>query len=65
MTPEQLKQLRAMLVAGRQPSYRGEQYSFPRGWNEALDFVEKNIKQLMGEDRATTDTDKSSADRQL
>jgi len=43
MTPEQLQQLRDMLTKGRQPVARGEQYSHPRGWNDALDFVERKI----------------------
>jgi hypothetical protein len=65
MTPAFVKALRDTIAANKQPVFRGEQYSHPRGWNDALDFVEKTIKDLLGENRATTDTDKSSADRQL
>jgi hypothetical protein len=49
MTLEQLQQLRDRLAAGRQPAFRGEQYTHPRGWNDALDFVEKCIKEITGE----------------
>jgi len=49
MTPDQLQQLRQRLAEGRQPVYRGEQYSHPRGWNDALDFVERVIREVVGE----------------
>ena len=49
MTPEQLKHLRDQIAANRQPVERGEQYAFPRGWNEAFDFVEKCIREVLGE----------------
>jgi hypothetical protein len=49
MTPEQLQQVRDHLAANRQPVFRGEQYAHPRGWNDALDFVERTIKEVLGE----------------
>jgi hypothetical protein len=49
MTPEQLKTLRDKIAAGRQPEYRAEQHIHPRGWNDALDYVEKCIKEVTGE----------------
>ena len=49
MTPEQLQALRDKIKIGRQPAGRGEAYPFPRGWNEGLDFVERMIKEVLGE----------------
>lgn len=49
MTPEQLQALRDKITAGRQPIFRTEQYSHPRGWNDALDHVEKWIREVTGE----------------
>lgn len=49
MSPDQLAQFRAALEANKQPVHRGEQYSHPRGWNDALDFVERTLKELLGE----------------
>jgi hypothetical protein len=49
MTPDQLHLFREKLAANRQPVARGEQYSHPRGWNDALDFVEKVIREVVGE----------------
>jgi hypothetical protein len=49
MNPAQLQLLREKLAAGRQPVARGEQYSHPRGWNDALDFVERVIREVTGE----------------
>lgn len=49
MTPEQLQQLRDKLTAGRQPVFRGETNPHPRGWNDALDFVERMLKEVLGE----------------
>jgi hypothetical protein len=49
MTPAQLQQLRDRLAAERQPEFRGEQYAHPRGWNDAFDFIERSIKEIMGE----------------
>ena len=49
MTPEQLAEFRERLGANRQPVHRGEQYSHPRGWNDALDFVERALKEVLGE----------------
>lgn len=50
MTPEQLAALRDSLARNRQPVARGEQYAHPRGWNDALDFVETQIKKVLGND---------------
>jgi hypothetical protein len=49
MTPEQLQHLRDALTAARQPVNRADKYAFPRGWNDALDFVEKLIKEVLDE----------------
>lgn len=49
MTPEQLQQLRDKITSAHQPVFRGEQYAHPRGWNDALDHVEKCIKEVLGE----------------
>jgi hypothetical protein len=49
MTPEQLKALRDKMASNRQPVDRTEQYRHPQGWNDALDFVEKCIKEVIGE----------------
>lgn len=49
MTPAQLARLRDILKANRQPVFRGEQYSHPRGWNDAFDFFERSIRDVMGE----------------
>lgn len=49
MTEEQLAMLRQRLAGSRQPTDRTEQYAFPRGWNEALAFVERVIGELVGE----------------
>jgi hypothetical protein len=49
MTPEQLQQFRDTLAANRQPEFRATQYPHPNGWNDALDFVERTIKELLGE----------------
>ncbi len=51
MTPDQLNQLRERLAQNRQPVERGPwaRYEHPRGWNDALDFVERSIKDILGE----------------
>lgn len=60
MTPDFVKSLRDTIASSKQPVFRGEQYSHPRGWNDALDFVERTIKTLMGEDRGQTGKDQNS-----
>jgi hypothetical protein len=50
MNTAQLAILRDRLAKNRQPVYRGEQYSHPRGWNDCLDFVERTIKEVLGEE---------------
>ena len=49
MTPEQLHALREKLTTNRQPVHRGEQYAHPRGWNDALDFVDRTLTEILGE----------------
>jgi hypothetical protein len=49
VTSEQLQALRDRMDANRQPVERQEKYAFPRGWNECLDFVERSIKEIVGE----------------
>lgn len=49
MTPEQLQALRDKIAANRQPSDRADQYRHPQGWNDALDYVEKCIKEVTEE----------------
>jgi hypothetical protein len=49
MNPEQIQRLRDKLAASRQPVERGDRYVFCRGWNEAFDFVERCIKEELGE----------------
>lgn len=49
MNEEQLQLLRDKIAANRQPAERGEQHAHPRGWNDALDFVERTIKEVLGE----------------
>lgn len=48
MTPDQLEQLRKILADNRQPVTRTEQYAHPRGWNDALDFVERTLREIVG-----------------
>lgn len=43
-------ELRDKLAGQRQPVFRTEQYAHPRGWNDALDFVERCLKEI--EERA-------------
>lgn len=49
MTPDQLNQFRDKLANNRQSPQMGELYAFPRGWNEAFDFMEKCLKEILGE----------------
>ena len=49
MTPDQLQLLRDKIAANRQPVSRAEQNAHPRGWNDALDFVDKVLKEVLGE----------------
>lgn len=49
MSPEQLQALRAKIAANYQPVHRADQYRHPQGWNDALDFVEKCIKEVMAD----------------
>lgn len=51
MTPAQLARFRAHLAANRQPVERHPWANniHPRGWNDALDFVERSLKEVLGE----------------
>ena len=50
MTPEQLQQLRDKIAANRQPDEKLDSGRvFCRGFNAGLDFVEKCIKEVLGE----------------
>ena len=50
MTPEQLKRFRERIAAGRQPEGSPRmRYAHPRGWNDALDFVERVLNETLGE----------------
>lgn len=49
MTPDQLTELRARLEANRQPIDRANRYAHPNGWNDCLDFVERTLKELLGD----------------
>lgn len=50
MTPEQLAQLRERITAGRQPEGSPHMRdAHPQGWNDALDFVDRTIKEVLGE----------------
>lgn len=40
--------LRERMQANRQPVDRCELYAFPRGWNEAFDYIERSIKEITG-----------------
>jgi hypothetical protein len=52
MTPQQLQQLREKLGLNRQPVDRADQNAHPRGWNDALDFVERAIREVLGEEKS-------------
>lgn len=47
MSPEQLARLRDILAANRQPVERAARYPHPNGWNDAMDFVETQIKKVL------------------
>lgn len=49
MSDDPIKALRDKLAANRQPVERAERNAHPRGWNDALDFVERCIKEVLGE----------------
>jgi hypothetical protein len=50
MTPEQLALLRQRITEGRQPAGTPRmRYAHPNGWNDALDFVERTMKEVLGE----------------
>lgn len=44
MTPEELATIRQNVASAKfQPQPRTEQYAFQRGWNEAIEFVERQF----------------------
>lgn len=50
MTPDQLSLLRQRIKDNRQPEVAAIiRYAHPRGWNDALDFVERTIREVLGE----------------
>ena len=51
MTPGQLAELRKRMAANRQPVERSPwaHHEHPRGWNDCLDWVDRNIREVMGE----------------
>ena len=49
MTPDQLATYRAKLEANLQPVQRGETYAHPRGWNDAIEFALRTLKEVLGE----------------
>ena len=49
LNPEQLAKFREMLTQNRQPEHRANRYANPNGWNDAIDFVEKVLKEVLGE----------------
>lgn len=53
MTPDQLARFFEIIAANRQPEdKRDPNRVFIRGWNEAMDFVERTRKEVMGEKAA-------------
>lgn len=49
MSAAQLAALREAMAANRQPVERANRYAHPNGWNDALDFVEREIRKVLGE----------------
>lgn len=49
MSPAQLAELRRILADNRQPVERANTYAHPNGWNDAMDFVEREIRKVLGE----------------
>ena len=51
MTPAQLTRFRAHLAANRRPFYQRDRERSLRhaGWNDALDFVERTLAAVLGE----------------
>ena len=63
MTSAQLKRFRDHLAANRQPVDRHpwSRHEHPRGWNDALDFVERTLKQTLGETPDASDLAEGSS----
>ena len=50
MTPEQLADLRDRIALARKPEHKlDDARSYNRGWNEAIAYVEKAFKEVLGE----------------
>lgn len=51
MNPAQLADFRQRLASARQPVDRApwHGHAHPRGWNDALDFVERTLAEVLGE----------------
>ena len=54
MTPEQLQAFRDKIACpqptGNSPVEAIQQrYDFPRGWNECLEFVNRSLREVLGE----------------
>ena len=49
MTSDQIKALRDRIASARQPEHNLTDARETRGWNGALDHVEKIIRDIMGE----------------
>lgn len=47
MSAEQLTALREILASNRQPVERGNRTPIQQGWNDALDFVETQIRKVL------------------
>lgn len=54
IAPDLAARLRERMQQNRQPVERSpwSNYDHPRGWNDALDWVEKQIKDVLGEKAA-------------
>lgn len=50
MTEDQIKEIRERIASARQPEHKlTDGRTFIRGWNAALDHVEKIHKEVLGE----------------
>ena len=56
MTPDQLATFRHRLASARQPVERSpwSQHIHPRAWNDCLDFVERQLRDVLGEPKEGT-----------
>ena len=50
MTEDQIKSIRERIASARQPEHKlTEGRTFIRGWNAAIDHVEKCVREVLGE----------------